>query len=593
MGEQAVTIGLAALVVLGVTAQWIGRQLGFASLLLLLPAGMLAGSTGLVEPDQLLGELLFPATTLLVAVLLFQSGLKLRLDTLPQGAGSPIRRLVTVGAAITFAGATAGAATIMDVDHGLAFLLGAVLIVSGPTVVTPLLEVVRARPPTGDILRQEGVVLDPVGAALGVVVLNAVLAGGREGLHPVLQMLSRVAVGTAVGAVAAVLLVAVLSRFLVTDNMEVPVAIALAVAAHTTAELLLSEAGLIAALVMGVAVVNQRLVPTGQITSFGEPLEVLIIGVLFVMLGALVAPADVAAIAGRAAIYVAALVLVVRPVAVAVALAGTRLPWRDRALIGWVNPRGIVAAATAAQFSGSLTAAGVSADAVAPVTFAVILGTGVVYSLTAPAVARALDVVEPPRIGVAVAGHAGWVRQLAQALGELGVSVLLITSRPVPDDALAPDVRQVPLHESETALDRVLDEAAIGQALVLSAYNAVGTLIVADLVASLGRRHVYRLRMDDAPTLERLRVRRWNPEPFATGVTLADIEARTAAGETIQIVRGALPAGALLLATVREDGTVDLAPAKASTAFRTRATAVRAGVALVPAVEHSTAGPGS
>lgn len=580
-GEHAVTVALAMLVVLGVMAQWLGRRLGFASLLLLLPAGVLAGSSGLVDPRRLFGDALFPLTTMLVALLLFHSGLKLRLDDLPGEARRPVRRLVVIGAVITFAGSTAGALVIVGLDANLAFLIGAILIVSGPTVVNPLLEVLRARHRTAVVLQWEGVILDPIGATVGVVVLNMVLAAGRGGVHPVLQMAARVGIGVAVGLLAAVLLAFVMSRFLVTDNMEVAVAVALALAAFTSAEVLLSEAGLIAALTLGVATANQRVAPTARIVGFGETLEVLIIGVLFVLLGALVDLDDLAAIAGRALVFVALLVLVVRPLAVAAALAGSSLPWRDRVMIGCMNPRGIVAAATAAQFSGSLSAAGVDADLVTPVTFAVILGTGVVYSVAAPIVARALGVSDPAPAGVAVMGHDAWVHDLACALHELGASVLLVTSRPTVDREDGTGVQVVPIHESEAALDWVLDDAAIGQALVASESTVVGTLVVADLVELLGRRNVYRLPTG-AGTEPRLHTDRWNPQPFGPGITLAEIDARTRAGATVQIVHDGPPAGALVLAVVREDRSVDLAPATRSRARRPRGAGIGPHIALVP-----------
>jgi NhaP-type Na+/H+ or K+/H+ antiporter len=141
---------LATIVIFGIGAPWIGRFFGFPSLLLLLPAGLLAGDVfGLVEPKELLGDTLFPFVTLLVALLLFQSGLQLRFADLPSEARRPVNALVTIGLAITFVGASLAALAILDIDTDLAFLLGAIVVVSGPTVVGPLLSTVRPREPTG------------------------------------------------------------------------------------------------------------------------------------------------------------------------------------------------------------------------------------------------------------------------------------------------------------------------------------------------------------------------------------------------------------------------------------------------------------
>jgi NhaP-type Na+/H+ or K+/H+ antiporter len=165
LSENQIILALATIVVLGVGAQWIGRLLGFPSLLLL-PAGLFAGDvSGLVQPEKLFGETLFPLVTLLVALLLFQSGLNLRFADLPDKARRPVHRLITVGLAITFLGGSLASLAILNIDTGLAFLLGAILCVSGPTVVGPLLSTVRAREPMSSVLNYEGTYLDPLGAS--------------------------------------------------------------------------------------------------------------------------------------------------------------------------------------------------------------------------------------------------------------------------------------------------------------------------------------------------------------------------------------------------------------------------------------------
>ncbi len=288
LSETDILVALATIAVFGIGAQWIGRRLGFPSLLLLLPAGLLAGDVlGLVEPEKLLGDLLFPLVTLLVALLLFQAGLQLRFADLPDAARVPVLRLLTLGLAITFLGASLAALAILDIDTNLAFLLGAIVVVSGPTVVGPLLSTVRAREPTSSVLDYEGTFLDPLGATLGVVMLSVVLAGGGD-VNPVLQVLGRLGLGLAVGLVAAALLVFAMSRFLLPFHMEAAVAVMLAVVAFVVSDVLLSEAGLFATLTLGVAVANQRRVSLRPVRAFGGTLEVLIIGTLFILLGALV-----------------------------------------------------------------------------------------------------------------------------------------------------------------------------------------------------------------------------------------------------------------------------------------------------------------
>ncbi len=561
MTDNEIIVGITAIVVLGVGAQWIGRRLGFPSLLLLLPAGLAAGATDLVDPELLFGDSLFPMVTTLVALLLFQSGLNLRLADLPRPARGPVVRLVTVGLAVTFAGAWAVVVITTDVPSDVAAVLGAILVVSGPTVVGPLVQVIRPRAPTAAVLSWEGTILDPLGATLGVVVLNLVLASDRGGVHPVLQMLGRLGLGVTVGLLGAVVLVFVMSRFLVTDQMEAAVALLVAVLCFGTAEVLLSEAGLFATVTLGVVVANQRVVPTARISGFGETLEVLIIGTLFIVLGALVEVDALVDNLGAIAIIVAVLVLLVRPAAVGLALLRSRLPGRDRALAGWMAPRGIVAAATAAQFTATLDVAGFDSSLITPLAFGVILGTGLVYGLTGAPVAGALGVRAPRPTGVAFVGNKPWLQDLARSLQDLGASVFVFTGgRP---EALAEREQALPvvsLLEGEEQLTAALEDAPLAGAVVATEPGAVVTLVVAKLVERLGRSHVYVVPHEPGRTVQRLLAEAWTPQPFAPDVTLAELADRVAAGAVVRACPEGVPQGAVPLAAVSPDGSVDLAP---------------------------------
>jgi NhaP-type Na+/H+ or K+/H+ antiporter len=566
MSDSEIIIGLATIVVFGVGAQWIGRRTGVPSLLILLPAGLLAGDVlGLVEPEKLFGDLLFPGVTLLVSLLLFQSGLQLRLRDLPGTARSSVARLASVGLTITFLGASLTAAAVLDVPTELAFLVGAILVISGPTVVGPLLEVVRPREPTGTVLRWEGTILDPLGATLGVVVLNLILASDRGGVHPVLQMLGRLGLGITIGLTAAALLVFVMSRFLLTDDMEASVALLFAVAAFAFAEVLLSEAGLFATVAMGFATANQRMVPTGRIGGFGETLEVLIIGALFIVLGALVKLADLRDYVWQVVIVVAVLVLVVRPLTAAVSLVRTPLTGRDRALVGWMDPRGIVAAATAAQFASTLADNGYDSGFLVPVVFGVIVGTGLVYGLTAEPVARLLGVRRPPARGVALVGDDTWLVPFARCLVAAGVTTLLVTHEPQRADPIAGagDQRgpaKVSLREGTERIEQAVRDAAVGEAVVSVPSDAALILLESSLIELLGRRHVLRVARGHATDAHAVIPERFSARPFAGEVSREEIARRIRAGAEVKVVVGAERERALLLAAVGSEGDVNLQP---------------------------------
>lgn len=560
MDADQVIIGISTIVVLGVGAQWIARRRDFPSLLLLLPAGLVAGNLLDLDPEELFGDTFLPGVTLLVGLLLFQAGLQLRVGDLPPAARGPVLRLITVGAAVTFLAGGAAVAWIVDPGSDLALLTAAILVVSGPTVVGPLLNAVRPRQPLDAILRWEGTILDPIGATLGVVVLNLVLASERAGLHPVLQMGGRLALGVGIGVAAALLLVFVMSRFLVTDNMEAAVALLFAVAAFAAAEVVLSEAGLFATVAMGVVAANQRVVPTSHIAGFGETLEVLIIGSLFVALGALVDVDDLLGSGWRILGLVAALVLVVRPLAVAVAAIRSRTPWRERAFLAWLDPRGVVAAATAASFAGSLGAAGIDGGFLLPTVFGVILGTGVVYGLSARPVAAALGVRRPEPRGVALVGDDGWLADLAACLQALEVPVVVITSSPeVRLEDRADAVPTMSLQDPDADLRAGLARWEVSRALVSLGPGWSASMLVAELVEALGRRHVYRLLKGTETAAERRLETAATALAFGPSVTDDEIARRLAAGGTVGVL-DADAEGSLPLVVVSPAGLVELGP---------------------------------
>ena len=560
--DHEIIVAQGTIAIFGIGSQWIARYFGFPALLLLLPAGVAAGDLGLVDSEALLGDTLFPLATLLVALLLFQSGLELSFAELPSAARGPVYRLITIGLVITFLGSSLAALAFLDIDTNLAFLVGAIIVVSGPTVVGPLLSTMNVRDPTSSVLNFEGSFLDPIGATLGVVVLNLILAADRGGVHPVLQGLSRLGLGIIIGLVLAVVFIFILSRFWVTDNMEAALAIMFAIGAFMVADILLSEAGLFAALTFGVLLANQRIVSIRRVTGFGKSLEVLIIGTLFILLGALVSVDQLADHGWAIALLVAALVLIVRPLSAFFSLLGTRLRWRDRAMIGWVDPRGIVAASTAAAFTGSLAAANIESDFLLPVVFGVILGTGVIYGITAKPVARRLGVTLPPSSGIGLVGNDPWVLDLARQLQDADVGVLVAVLKRPEDarrDAQEYGVPVVSTVQNREVLNQTVNNANLAQVVVCTPPEV--SIAESQVIDRFGRRNVLRLPGSEANlSLDRHLPKMMSARPFAQGVTYDDIENKVAEGAVIQVIDTSADADALALAAVRPDGTVNLQP---------------------------------
>jgi NhaP-type Na+/H+ or K+/H+ antiporter len=382
--------GIALVVLLGAAGQVAAKALGVPSILLLLGLGLLAGpGLGLLDPDAVFGESLFTLVSMAVGLLLFEESLKLDFARLRGGARRPVVGLVTVGALLTGIGATAIAYLFLDVSWGRAAVVGSILVVSGPTVVGPLLAIIRPRQPLESVLAFEGIFIDPIGATVALGVANVVLRAESGDL--VLTSIS----GLGIGVAGAALFVALIRWGRVPKETEVVLAVAFAVTVYALAEWRHDEAGLFATTALGAALANQRVARTEPLHEFGSHLGLLLIGSLFIILAARI---DLDALVRHAlptAGIVVLLVLVLRPLVAAAATTGSGMTWRERAMVGWMAPRGIVAASTASVFALRFEQDGQPFPELVPVVFGVVLLTAVVYGLTGGPVARLLGVRSP------------------------------------------------------------------------------------------------------------------------------------------------------------------------------------------------------
>lgn len=486
-------IGLAAIVVLGVGTQWLAARLKVPVILLLLVAGVAAGSSSLVDPEHLFGETLFPAVSLGVGILLFEGGLGLRFDRLGQG-GTAVLRLVTIGAAVTWIVASAAAWWLLDLSRGEAVLLGAILIVSGPTVVLPLLAQLRLRDPVDAVARWEGIVIDPIGAATAVVVVEVLLGDEAHVVGSAGLVLLSLLVGVAVGAAGAAVLTFVLARHHVPDNLTNGVTLATVVLAFTVANELRAEAGLFAAVVMGVALANQRKVSLRPIEEFEQSLGLLVLGALFVVLGASLELGALGEYLLPALGLLAVLVLVARPLTVLVSTIGTRLSGRDRLFLMAMLPRGIVAAAVSALFALELEREGAPMDELVPVVYVVIFGTVVFSSVVTRPLSKRLRLAKPDPVGITIVGGDEMARELARELMANDIPVIAIPG----DEAEAAqlvDAGVLTYHgqlDSES-LDHALHGVGVRQAIVLSQSERLTSYTVPRLAELLGRANVFYL----------------------------------------------------------------------------------------------------
>ena len=498
------------ILVLASVAPLIAQVLRAPSILLLLALGFGAGAIGALDPNALFGEEVVSAiVSISVGIILFASGLDLKFGELKGAVARVPRRLVTLGILVTWAVGTIASMLLFDLSWKVALVLGVVLVVSGPTVVGPLLDFIRPSKTVSRVLKWEGSLADPIGATLGVIVYQAVLAGQTTAGKEILEFLLNIGVGVGLGLVGAALVVAWGRWFKPNQGQAVTGILMIVVVVVVAADLLRDDSGLLTGLVMGAVLVNRA---PGRIGARGLRLEsaklvrawrsrianvsTLLIGILFIILSARVTPDEIADLGWVSLAFIVVLVIVGRPLAVALSALGSTLKTNERAFIAWMAPRGIVAAATSSTFALGLTQAKVDgAEKLIPITFVVIVATALLYGLSGAPVAKALGVSSTGPGGVLIIGGSRVARAIAHALQDRGVTaVIWIASAEL--SKAARDEGLTVYAGDPTAADSAdpppeLDD--VEYALVATDDDGLNAMVAADLGDSFGHNRVYQL----------------------------------------------------------------------------------------------------
>jgi NhaP-type Na+/H+ or K+/H+ antiporter len=352
METSPVTI-LSGMAVLALCCQWLAWRLRVPSILFLLLAGFALGPVaGWLDPDRVFGELLFPVISLSVAVILFEGGLTLRFENI-RGLEVVVRRLVTVGILVTFAVTALAAHWLLPFTWKTALLFSAITVVTGPTVIVPLLRTVRPAAKVAHILRWEGILIDPIGALLAVLVFEFIVAGAGEAAlgHMLAVLAQMLATGLVLGSAAGFGFGQILRQHWLPEYLHNVAALAIVLGVFALADSIQSESGLLAVTLMGVWLANMKQVPVEDILNFKESLSVLLISYLFLILAARIDSGDFTRLGWESIGVLLIMQFVARPLKVLVSTWSSALSWRERLLLAWIAPRGVVAAAVAAVFA--------------------------------------------------------------------------------------------------------------------------------------------------------------------------------------------------------------------------------------------------
>ncbi|MFN2171174.1 MAG: cation:proton antiporter [Candidatus Promineifilaceae bacterium] len=541
--DQPIIIGLAVIVFLGITAQWLAWRLRLPAILLLLLFGLLIGPvTGFLDPDKLFGDLLFPYVSVSVAIILFEGGLSLRINEL-RGVEGVVRLLISVGALITWAIVAFAAHTILNLELQLAVLLGAILVVTGPTVIIPLLRQARPSRHVSSILKWEGILIDPIGATLAVLVFDGILEGGPEEsftfVSIALGVVVTLLVGILVGAVFAFVLIQFLKRNWIATFLETAVALMLMLAAFAISNELRSESGLMAVTMMGIILANQRQANISHISSFKEELGVLLLSALFIVLAARVNLDALVRVVWQEIAFLVVIILVARPVSVFVSSLFSKLQMREKIYIAAIAPRGIVAVAVASLFAIELEEVGFAgAEQLVNNTFTVVVATVLFYSILARPMAKWLDLTEKHPQGTIIVGAHHWARQIAAAIQEAGISVWLVDTngRHIENAQSA----GLPAIQDSIMADGILDDLPLesaGRVLALTDNGELNALAALRFSKWFGSENVFQLVPSQAGDPQHITETLRGRLLFGDKITFSELERQYYSGSQVVLIK--------------------------------------------------------
>ncbi len=505
-------IELAGILVLSVLAQWLAWRIKIPAILPLIIIGLAMGplsafispsGSKLLDGDQIFsGDLLFAFVSISVGIILFEGGLTLKIKEIRDQAGV-VRNLLIFGPVITLVGGGLAAHYLLGLSFRLAFLFGALIIVSGPTVVTPILRNVRPNVRVNNVLKWEGILIDPLGALIAVLVYEFIQTSDLENadtLEVFKEFFITVSAGIVIGALAAFFLRWLMAKNRIPKYLRNVVALGLVVFAFTFAELIAHEAGLMSTTFMGIILANIKVHEFKKILSFKEDVSIILISVLFILLSSRINVDQIEKLGLESLILFGIVILLIRPLGVWLSTLGSSFNWREIFFMSWVGPKGIVAAAVASLFALQLTTGESTtinteqAELILPLTFLMIVGTVILQGASAKPLAKILKVEREDPTGFLMVGANENARFLAAFLKEQGLDVLLAdTSKPNLAEARKQGFET---YEGNILSDNVFDEldlTNLGHLMALTSSAEINSLATKYFEEEFGAEKVYRL----------------------------------------------------------------------------------------------------
>jgi NhaP-type Na+/H+ or K+/H+ antiporter len=520
----------------GIFAQWLSWRFRLPSILLLLLFGFVLGPIlGVLNPDEIFGETMFPLVSLSVAIILFEGGLSLKITDL-KNTGSVVRNLITVGALVTWISISAASYAFLELGVKLSLLLGGVLVVTGPTVIIPMLKQIRVKKSVSSVLRWEGIMIDPVGATLAVLIFDVLLAQNAQdaiGLA-LFGIFSTLFLGVSLGGLGAFGLLYVIKKRWIPEFLQEAATLMTVIGIYTLSNAVHDESGLLVVTVMGIVLANQKVVEIRHIVVFKEQLTLILLSSIFILLSARLDLADLTYfLTLKMGGFLLVLFFLSRPLAVFISSIASPLKFTEKMFLSFMAPRGIVAVAVMTLFSFKLEAEGFEkASHLVPITFIVVVFTVAVYAVLGGFLATILG-LKPLQKGIVIVGGQEWSIYIAKVLMSLNLEVLIVDNNK--ENIIAAKAEKIKTIQGSILSPKVIEEiefGTFGHLLALTSNDEVNFLAYLEYAEVFGHSETYRLRPKDRRN--NLTSSQSNRFLFGNGATHPFISARIIAGAKVQ-----------------------------------------------------------
>lgn len=483
---------------LGVISQWLAWRLRLPAIVVMSVMGLLAGPIfGIINPQDDLGGMYSPLISIAVGIILFEGSLNLDFREI-KGLGKPIFRITTLGAFLAWILGSLAAHYIADLSWAVAFVIGGIFIVTGPTVILPLLRQAKLKPRPAAILKWEGIIVDPFGALVAVFAFEFVkfLTMDTVTFATILAFLAGSILAAGIGAFFGYGIGWMFENGYVPEFLKSPVVLASVVMAFALSDTVMHETGLLAVTVMGMTIANMHISSIGDMRHFKENISILLISVIFIMLTASLNRETLLSIFDwHIIVFILIMLFVTRPLSIFLSTINTDLHFKEKLLVGWIAPRGIVALTVSGYFAGVLLDAGFEdAEILTSLTFGLVFATVVAHGFSLGWVAKRLGLSTESKPGVLIVGSSKFSVNLAKVLEDLNIPVLITDS----SWSRLSHARRlgVPYEHGEILSEQTdyqIDLTPYEYMIGLTEYDSYNTLVSSTFMPAFGREHLFQL----------------------------------------------------------------------------------------------------